>query len=125
MKSKIVAKERAIQLVEKEQRLEQERKEKIYYEELWENDRQKKLQKEISERENMQKRTLETLKTIQQQIQGFREQALRHEELKKQETILMVAFLFNLAKRSANASIRGPKNKRKKETGTTCSSIRT
>jgi aspartate oxidase len=96
MMEKKVAHGRAIQLREKQERKEQEAKEKLYYEELWEKGRQKKLDREISEHNLTVERKHETLQILKDQIRELREQAKRQEELKQEESRLMV-LISNVA----------------------------
>jgi hypothetical protein len=84
---------RAIQIKERETRKEMEKKEKEHYEQLWEQGRQKKMEREVNDHMLRQQRNQETLAMLKQQIQAFRQQAQRHEELKAEEAQLMVHIL--------------------------------
>jgi hypothetical protein len=92
MLEKRVAKGRAIQLKEKAERKETEAKEKKYYEDLWEQGRQKKLERERREHALNLQRKQETLLILKEQIRELREHARRQEDLKQEEAFLMVSL---------------------------------
>lgn len=89
MMQKRVAKGRAVQLKEQEVRKEAEAKEKRYFEDLWEKDRQKKLDREINEHKLTHRRNQETMMMIKNQINEFKAYAHRLEDLKAEEARLM------------------------------------
>lgn len=87
---KRVAAGRIVQMQEGEARKEVERKEKVHYEGLWEEGRIKKMERERIDDETRRKRNQETLVVLKDQLKAFREQAVLHEELKREEARLMV-----------------------------------
>jgi cilia- and flagella-associated protein 53 len=100
MLEKHVAKVRAGQLVEKEEQKKQEAKEKKYYDELWEQGRQKKLERERKEQILGLERKQETLRILQTHIRELREQAVKQEDLKKEEALLMVLYIHVATRKS-------------------------
>ena len=90
LRVKKVTEERAAQLDELVVRKQADQKEKEYYEGLWEKERQKKIQREVADFNQAQERNHVQMVVLKEQLQQFKEQALKHEQLKYEEARLMV-----------------------------------
>jgi Trichohyalin-plectin-homology domain len=94
LRVKKVTEERSAQLDEKVVCKQAEQKEKEYYEGLWEKERQKKVDRENKDFNQAQERNHVQMVVLKEQIQQFKQQALKHEQLKYEEARLMVILLF-------------------------------
>jgi hypothetical protein len=97
LRVKKVAEERSAQLEELVVRKQAEQKEKEYYEGLWEQERQKKIEREIQDFNQAQERNNMQMVVLKEQLQLFKEQALKHEKLKYEEARLMVTPTLKIA----------------------------
>jgi hypothetical protein len=117
---KKVAQERSAQLKEREVRKEVERKEKEHYEVLWEEGRQKKLEREINDHALRQQRNQEMVVILKDQLKAFKEQAKKQGELKAEEALLMVFSIHILTfieTRGTDENLGRPTRERKKRDG--------
>ncbi|KAJ3417276.1 hypothetical protein HDV05_005732 [Chytridiales sp. JEL 0842] len=93
IESKVLEKEvsaaRAGQLAELQQKKLQELEEKKFYDDLWEQDRQKKIAREESDRIRHREMNTATVAMLEAQLESLRKQALEEERLKQEEAILM------------------------------------
>ena len=114
---KKVAESRAVQIQEQEERKVIERKEKKFYDDLWEQDRLKKIQREEEDRKHQKAINDEMIHMLGQQQAALKLQAEHEEYLKKEEARIMVkpkhalhikesnAFLMKLEKRFGIANV--------------------
>ncbi|KAK6099142.1 hypothetical protein MT418_000595 [Batrachochytrium dendrobatidis] len=86
---KKVSDARAIQIQEQIERKALERKEELYYQDLWEQDRQKKICREESDRAHLQAINESTTQILEQQLRALKSQAQKEVELKREEARLM------------------------------------
>ncbi|KAJ3261688.1 ubiquinol-cytochrome c reductase core subunit 1 [Boothiomyces macroporosus] len=86
---KQVAKDRALQLIEKEERRALEKKEAEYYDKLWEQGRLEKEKRERRDHQITHERNVQTLVILQEQLESLKKQARLQEELKAEEARLM------------------------------------
>ncbi|KAJ3276971.1 hypothetical protein HDV01_000023 [Terramyces sp. JEL0728] len=86
---KQVAKDRAVQLIEKEEKKKLEKKEAEYYDKLWEQGRLKKEERERRDHQVAYDRSVQTLVILQEQIESLKQQARLQEHLKAEEARLM------------------------------------
>ena len=85
-----VAQERAAQLIEKQMAQLKVAEEKKYYDQLWEEDRLKKVQREEKERAAKQERDQRTRAVLDEQMAELRARAEEAARLKQEEAQLMV-----------------------------------
>ena len=90
---KKVSNERAAQLVEKAEREQMVLKEKQYYDVLWEQDRQKKIQREEKDRLHRHELNQKMIQMLEEQMNLLRSHAHFETELKQQEAELMVILI--------------------------------
>ncbi|KAJ3321783.1 ubiquinol-cytochrome c reductase core subunit 1 [Boothiomyces sp. JEL0866] len=86
---KQVAKDRALQLLEKEEKKALEKKEAEYYDKLWEQGRLEKEERERRDHQVTHDRNIQTLVILQEQLESLKKQARLQEQLKAEEARLM------------------------------------
>ncbi|KAI8930174.1 tumor suppressor, Mitostatin-domain-containing protein [Entophlyctis helioformis] len=89
MLEKRVSEARAGQIQEQEERKVLDRKEKQYYDDLWEQDRQKKIHREEADRAKQKAINEDMISVLGQQLYALKMQAVQAEELKQEEARLM------------------------------------
>jgi hypothetical protein len=85
-----VARERAVQLEEHAQRKSQLKKENEFFAELWEQDRQKKIQREDADRLRKEQLNHDAITELQEQLNALKLQAQREKQLEVEEAELML-----------------------------------
>jgi hypothetical protein len=65
--------------------------EKKFYDDLWEQDRQKKIAKEEADKQRHREMNIATVAMLEAQLEALRKQAMEEERLKKEEAVLMVS----------------------------------
>lgn len=89
---KQVALSRSSQLLEKEAQKAAAAKERKYFDVLWEQDRQKKIQREEQDRLHRYELNQNMIKTLGEQLAMLKEQASEEKKLKQEEANMMVLF---------------------------------
>ncbi|KAJ3123694.1 Cilia- and flagella-associated protein 53 [Physocladia obscura] len=93
IQSKVLEKKVAIargdQLNEHQRKKEQELEEKRFYEYLWEQDRQKKIAREVAEKTKLSQMNAITVAMLDNQMDLLRQQQAREDQLKQEEALLM------------------------------------
>ncbi|KAJ3209352.1 Cilia- and flagella-associated protein 53 [Entophlyctis luteolus] len=93
IESKVLEKKVAIargeQLSEHQRKKESELEEKRFYDQLWEQDRQKKIAREVEESDKLKRMNEITVAMLNSQMQLLREQQAEEERLKQEEAYLM------------------------------------
>jgi hypothetical protein len=91
-----VALSRSSQLLEKEAQKAAAAEERKYYDILWEQDRQKKIQREEQDRLNKYELNQNMIKTLGEQLAMLKAQASKETLLKQEEASIMVKMIILL-----------------------------
>ena len=102
MLEKQVSEARAIQIQEKEDRKLMEIQEAKYYDHLWEQDRLKKIEREETDRANRKIINENMMMTLNEQLCELKLSIEREQQLKKEESILMVQTLISFISKNCS-----------------------
>ena len=99
---KKVALSRASQVLEKEAQKVAAAKEKQHYDVLWEQDRQKKIQREEQDRLHRYELNQNMIKMLGEQLAMLKAQVAQEKHLKQEEAMIMVRYISNLKTKEGN-----------------------
>jgi hypothetical protein len=120
---KQVALSRASQLLEKETQKVAAAKERQYYDILWEQDRQKKIQREEQDRLHRYELNQNMIKILGEQLAMLKAQAAEEKHLKQEEASMMVRNSFLIMHRRRHLDIL-KRRKKEKELRSMSNSVR-